>query len=50
MNHNTFGNNIAAVRCIADGFRTNTTLQALHLGSCALDDQGLSILAESLDQ
>jgi hypothetical protein len=30
MDGNTFGNNIAAVRCIADGFRTNTTLQVLE--------------------
>jgi Ran GTPase-activating protein (RanGAP) involved in mRNA processing and transport len=50
MDGNTFGNNIAAVRCIADGFRTNKTLQLLDLCSCALDDQGLSILAECLGQ
>jgi Ran GTPase-activating protein (RanGAP) involved in mRNA processing and transport len=50
MDYNTFGRNIAAVRCIADGFRTNTTLQALELSYCELDDQGLSILAESLGQ
>jgi hypothetical protein len=47
---NNFGINVAAVRCIADGFRTNTTLQSLDLTLCALDDQGLSILAESLGQ
>jgi hypothetical protein len=50
MDRNTFGNNIAAVRCIADGFRTNTTLQVLDLSYCELGDQGLSILAESLGQ
>jgi Ran GTPase-activating protein (RanGAP) involved in mRNA processing and transport len=47
---NPFGSNVAAVRCIADGFRANTTLQELHLSDCNLDDQGLSILAESLGQ
>jgi Ran GTPase-activating protein (RanGAP) involved in mRNA processing and transport len=50
MDSNTFGNNVAAVRCIADGFRANTALQELQLISCALDDQGLSILAECLGQ
>jgi Ran GTPase-activating protein (RanGAP) involved in mRNA processing and transport len=50
MDRNNFGNNVAAVRCIADGFRTNITLQVLHLASCKLDGQGLSILAESLRQ
>jgi Ran GTPase-activating protein (RanGAP) involved in mRNA processing and transport len=50
MNCNIFGSNIAAVRCIADGFRANTTLQELNLSFCELDDQGLSILAESLGQ
>jgi Ran GTPase-activating protein (RanGAP) involved in mRNA processing and transport len=50
MDCNTFGNNIAAVRCIADGFRTNTALQVLDLSYCELGDQGLSILAESLGQ
>jgi Ran GTPase-activating protein (RanGAP) involved in mRNA processing and transport len=48
--HNAFGSNVAAVRCIADGFRVNTTLKTLGLFSCELDDQGLSILAESLGQ
>jgi Ran GTPase-activating protein (RanGAP) involved in mRNA processing and transport len=43
-------NNVAAVRCIADGFRTNTTLQVLELSSCKLGDQGILILAESLGQ
>jgi hypothetical protein len=50
MDRNFFGHNVAAVRCIADGFRTNTTLQSLDLTMCALDDQGLSVLAESLGQ
>jgi Ran GTPase-activating protein (RanGAP) involved in mRNA processing and transport len=50
MDNNAFGRNVAVVRCIADGFRTNTTLQELDLFSCELDDQGLSILVESLGQ
>jgi Ran GTPase-activating protein (RanGAP) involved in mRNA processing and transport len=50
MNRNFFGNNVAAVRCIADGFRVNTALQVLHLSSSALYDEGLSIIAECLGQ
>jgi Ran GTPase-activating protein (RanGAP) involved in mRNA processing and transport len=50
MDKNAFGSNVAAVRCIADGFRSNTTLQELNLSACKLDDHGLSILAESLGQ
>jgi Ran GTPase-activating protein (RanGAP) involved in mRNA processing and transport len=50
MDTNTFGSSVAAVRCISEGFRTNTTLQELNLSACELDDQGLSILAESLGQ
>jgi Leucine-rich repeat (LRR) protein len=50
VDRNSFGNNIAAVRCIADGLRTNTTLQVLVLSSCNLIDRGLSILAECLGQ
>jgi Ran GTPase-activating protein (RanGAP) involved in mRNA processing and transport len=50
MDSNTFGSNVAALRCIGDGFRTNTTLQELELTACELDHQGLSILAESLGQ
>jgi hypothetical protein len=48
MNNNAFGSNVAFVRCIADGFRANATLQELGLSACELDDQGLSILADSL--
>jgi Ran GTPase-activating protein (RanGAP) involved in mRNA processing and transport len=50
MNDNAFGCNVPAVRCIADGFRANTTLQVLNLSSCELGDQGLSILVEGLGQ
>jgi Leucine-rich repeat (LRR) protein len=50
IDNNDFGSNVAVMRCIADGFRTNKTLQVLDLSCCELDDQGLSILAESLGQ
>jgi Ran GTPase-activating protein (RanGAP) involved in mRNA processing and transport len=45
---NAFGRNAAAVRSIADGVRSNTTLQQLDFGSCRLDDQGISVLANAL--
>jgi Ran GTPase-activating protein (RanGAP) involved in mRNA processing and transport len=45
---NTFGRNAAAVRSIADGVRSNTTLQQLNLPTCGLDDQGISFLANAL--
>jgi Ran GTPase-activating protein (RanGAP) involved in mRNA processing and transport len=45
---NHFGRNAAAVRSIADGVRSNTTLQQLDLSFCRLDDQGISILADAL--
>jgi hypothetical protein len=48
MDCNSFGKDRAAVRCIADGFRANTTLQVLSLSFCDLGDHGLSILADSL--
>jgi Ran GTPase-activating protein (RanGAP) involved in mRNA processing and transport len=44
---NFFGSNIPAVRIIAEGFLSNTTLEDLQLQSCGLDDQGISILANS---
>jgi Ran GTPase-activating protein (RanGAP) involved in mRNA processing and transport len=50
IHSNIFGRNVTAVSCIAHGFSDNTTLQELDLSSCELDDQGLSILAESLGQ
>jgi Ran GTPase-activating protein (RanGAP) involved in mRNA processing and transport len=45
---NFFGRNAAAVRSVADGVRSNTTLQQLDLGWCGLDDQGISVLADAL--
>jgi Ran GTPase-activating protein (RanGAP) involved in mRNA processing and transport len=46
--HNAFGRNTAAVRSIADGVRSNATLQQLALGWCGLYDQGISLLASAL--
>jgi Leucine-rich repeat (LRR) protein len=46
--HNAFGHNAAAVRSIAEGVRSNTTLQQLDLRYCRLDDQGISLLANAL--
>jgi Ran GTPase-activating protein (RanGAP) involved in mRNA processing and transport len=45
---NPFGRNSTATRIILEGLRSNTTLQQLDLGSCRLDDQGVSILANAL--
>jgi hypothetical protein len=45
---NAFGRNIAAVRSIAEGLRSNTTLQQLDLKACGLDDHGISVLANAL--
>jgi Ran GTPase-activating protein (RanGAP) involved in mRNA processing and transport len=45
---NAFGRNAAAARSIADGVRSNTTLQQLDLSLCRLDDQGTSFLASAL--
>jgi Ran GTPase-activating protein (RanGAP) involved in mRNA processing and transport len=46
--HNFFGRNPAAARSIADGIRSDTTLQKLDLGYCGLDDEGISVLASAL--
>jgi Ran GTPase-activating protein (RanGAP) involved in mRNA processing and transport len=50
MDRNSFGSNDIVVRIIAEGFRSNTTLQVLDLSFCDLNDQGLSILAAGLGQ
>jgi Ran GTPase-activating protein (RanGAP) involved in mRNA processing and transport len=50
MDRNAFGRDVAAVRCIAEGLRSNTTLLLLDFSSCELDDEGLSTLAQSLGQ
>jgi hypothetical protein len=43
-----FGHSLAAVRSIAEGVRSNTTLQQLDFSGCGLDDQGISVLANAL--
>jgi Ran GTPase-activating protein (RanGAP) involved in mRNA processing and transport len=48
LDMNAFGNNAAAVRILAKGVGSNTTLQHLGLGSCGLGDQGISVLANGL--
>jgi Ran GTPase-activating protein (RanGAP) involved in mRNA processing and transport len=45
--HNAFGRNAAAVQSIAEGVRSNTTLQKLYLSRCGLDDQGISVLGNA---
>jgi Ran GTPase-activating protein (RanGAP) involved in mRNA processing and transport len=45
---NGFGRNAAAVRSIADGMRSNTTVQQLDLQNCKLGDQGVSVLANAI--
>jgi Ran GTPase-activating protein (RanGAP) involved in mRNA processing and transport len=45
---NVLGRNIAAVRSIAEGVRSNTTLHQLDLSSCGLNDQGISLVANAL--
>jgi Ran GTPase-activating protein (RanGAP) involved in mRNA processing and transport len=46
--HNAFGHNAVAVRSIADGVRSNTTLQKLDLRWCRLDDLGIAILGNAI--
>jgi hypothetical protein len=45
---NAFGRNITAVRSIAEGVRSNATLEHLGLEICVLDDQCISVLASGL--
>jgi Ran GTPase-activating protein (RanGAP) involved in mRNA processing and transport len=45
---NEFGGTPGAVQCIADGLGSNTTLLEIVLADTRLDDDGLSILAQSL--
>jgi Ran GTPase-activating protein (RanGAP) involved in mRNA processing and transport len=47
IDQNVFGRNAAAVQSIADGVRSNATLQQLDLGWCGLDDQGISVLTNA---
>jgi hypothetical protein len=45
---NTFGRTNGAVECIADGLGSNSTLLNIDLSSCALGDDGVSVLAQTL--
>jgi hypothetical protein len=45
---NAFGRNAAAVRSIAEGVRSNRTLQQLDLRCCRLGDRGVSVVANAL--
>jgi hypothetical protein len=46
--NNIFGRNAAAVRSIADGVHSYTTLLQLDLSRYRLDDQGISVLVNAL--
>jgi Ran GTPase-activating protein (RanGAP) involved in mRNA processing and transport len=48
LSGNTFGETAGAVDCIADGLGSNSTLLKIDLSDCALGDEGVFILAESL--
>jgi Ran GTPase-activating protein (RanGAP) involved in mRNA processing and transport len=48
LSANTFGRTPGAVDCIADGLGSNSTLLKINLSSCALGDEDVSILAQTL--
>jgi Ran GTPase-activating protein (RanGAP) involved in mRNA processing and transport len=48
LSGNRFGLTTGAVESIADGLGSNSTLLKIDLSSCALGDDGLSILAQTL--
>jgi Leucine-rich repeat (LRR) protein len=48
LSGNTFGRTPGAVDCIAGGLGSNSTLLKIDLSSCALDDEDVSILAQTL--
>jgi Ran GTPase-activating protein (RanGAP) involved in mRNA processing and transport len=43
-----FGQTTGAVECIANGLGSNSTLLKIDLSSCALGDDGVSMLAQAL--
>jgi Leucine-rich repeat (LRR) protein len=49
LSGNTFGRTPGAVGCIAGGLGSNSTLLKIDLSSCALGDEDVSILAQTLD-
>jgi Ran GTPase-activating protein (RanGAP) involved in mRNA processing and transport len=48
LSGNRFGETIGAVERIADGLGSNSTLQKIDLSSCALGNNGVSILTQTL--
>jgi Ran GTPase-activating protein (RanGAP) involved in mRNA processing and transport len=48
LSENQFGETTGAVECIADGLGSNSTLLKIDLSSCALGDNGASMLAQTL--
>jgi hypothetical protein len=48
LSFNLFGRTTGAVECIADGLGSNSTLLKIDLKSCALGDDGVSILAQTI--
>jgi Ran GTPase-activating protein (RanGAP) involved in mRNA processing and transport len=48
LSNNTFGRSPGAVDCISSGMGSNSTLLKIDLTYCALGDDGVSILAQSL--
>jgi Ran GTPase-activating protein (RanGAP) involved in mRNA processing and transport len=48
LSWNNFGGTTGAVECIADGLGSNSTLLKIDLSGCALEDGGVSTLAQTL--
>jgi hypothetical protein len=48
LSGNRFGRTAGAVECIADGLGSNATLLKINLSYCALGDDGVSILAQTI--
>jgi Ran GTPase-activating protein (RanGAP) involved in mRNA processing and transport len=48
VSRNPFGRILGAVKCIAEGMGSNSTVLRLNLSNCRLGDDGLSILAQNL--
>jgi Ran GTPase-activating protein (RanGAP) involved in mRNA processing and transport len=48
LSFNSFGRTTGAVECIANGLGTNSTLLKIDLSHCVLQDDGISILAQTL--
>jgi Ran GTPase-activating protein (RanGAP) involved in mRNA processing and transport len=48
LSGNIFGRTAGAVDCIADGLGSNSTLLKIDLSSCCLEDDDVSVLAQTL--